>query len=589
MKTVQVGQHTAPEPTWTEIRAYQRRAWLRRRARAAMPRGMRGGAVPDGVPRPLFPQRRFMRTPDKQLGATPAKALPAPPSAAVIALTRLGFGPRPGDVEAFDALGANDSQRLQAWLAQQLDPASIDDSAADARLAQSSFETLDKPLTQLWQDHTMAEDWEIHMQPFWETQLATFVRAIHSRRQLFEVIAEFWHNHFSIYADDFLIGSVWVHNDRDAIRSHALGNFRQMLEAVTQTPAMLFYLDNAFNSEEDANENFARELMELHTLGAAAYFGSLPQNQVPVDEHGVPIGYVEDDVVGAARCLTGWTVESQYVHWQFGETGQFLYWDDWHDHGAKTAVGLNLPANQGPMQDGWDLLDRLASHPATGRHIATKLCRRLLGDSPPQSVIDAAAAVFTDNWQAADQIAQVVSTIVLSPEFLTTWGDKVKRPFEIAASSFRGAGGDLAFELQDDVSNWFYWVYYQTGQPLFSWHPPNGYPDFKAAWNTTSPRVYCWRLANFFVQLWNEDTEEHYFDLLGQTPAETRAAQELVDFWSERILGRPMPTDEEQKLVTFMAQGANPNTDLDLDDWDVQERLRALVALILMSPSFLWR
>jgi uncharacterized protein (DUF1800 family) len=544
----------------------------------------------DGVPAPLFPVRRSMRRPRRQLGGPVDKEVPAPPPAAVVALTRTAFGPRPGDVEAFDALGATDPERLTAYVDQQLDPASIDDSAAEARIAESGFETLEKSLEQLWQEHTLAEDWEVHMQPFWETQLATFLRAIHSERQLLEVMADFWHNHFSVFADDSPEGSVWVHSDRDAIRAHALGNFRQMVEAVTRTPAMLFYLDNAFNSAEDANENYARELLELHTLGADAYLGSLPQSQVPVDGDGWPVGWVEEDVIGAARCLTGWTVDTQWVHWEFGETGTFLYWDEWHDHDPKTVVGLDLPADRPPMQDGWDLLDRICRHPATGRHLAAKLCRRLLGDSPPEAVVDAAAAVFTASWQAPDQIAQVVRTIVSSPEFLATWGDKVKRPFEIAAGAFRGAGGDLPFRLDDGATQWFYWEYYQTGQPLFSWQPPNGFPDFKEAWNTTSPRVMCWRLANFFVQVWDDVGEVYYFDLLAQTPAGVRSAQALVDFWSERILGRPLPDGDEQKLVAFMAQEANPFDDLPIrTDWETQERLRALVALILMSPSFLWR
>jgi uncharacterized protein (DUF1800 family) len=518
------------------------------------------------------------------------KMVPTPPSAAVIALTRAAFGPSPADLAAFEALGASDSERLTAWVDQQLDPASIDDSAAEARLAQSGFQTLGKSVEQLWTQHALADDWEIHMQPFWETRLATWIRAIHSRRQLHEVMVDFWHNHFNVYADDSPYGSVWVHTDRDAIRANALGNFRTMLEAVARTPAMLFYLDNAYNNLFDANENYARELMELHTLGSAVYLGSVPAAQVPTDAEGFPVGYTEEDVIAAARCLTGWTLDSDWVHWEFGNTGAFFYYDEWHDHDPKTILGLSLPANQGPMQDGFDFFDRLAQHPATGRHIALKLCRRLLGDFPPQNVVDAAAAVFTAQWQAPDQIAQTVRTILLAPEFLTTWGDKVKRPLEIAMGAFRGVGADIPFQLADGISDWFTWVYYQTGQPLFGWHPPNGYPDIKAAWNTTSPRVMCWRLANFFVQIHDEDTDQYHFDLLGITPPGVRSPQALVDFWSQRILGRPLPAAEEQSLVDFMAQGANPLTDLDLDnDWEIQERLRALVALVLMSPSFLWR
>ncbi len=301
--------------------------------------------VPDGRPKGLFPGEAFMRSPGtfSKVAAPTPKALPAAPPAAVIALTRLAFGPRPGDIEAFAALGATDAQRLQVYIDQQLNPATIDDSAADARLAQAGFTTLGKSLAQLWQDHVVPDNlpWEEVMRPFYETVLATFLRAIHSRRQLVEVLAEFWHNHFSVYADDFPHGPVWVHSDRDAIRPNVLGNFRQMLEAVAKTPAMLYYLDNRVNSAEDPNENYAREFIELHCLGAENYLGSLPQNQVPRDGQGVPIGYVEEDVIAAASCLSGWTVSDQPWDPEIGDTGTFLYVDSWHDHNAKTILGVN--------------------------------------------------------------------------------------------------------------------------------------------------------------------------------------------------------------------------------------------------------
>ncbi len=565
-------------------RKAERRARLAARAAAGAP------GVPDGLPRALFPERRAMRSPRAKVRTLPVKTVPEPPSAAVIALTRLGFGPSPGAVDEFNALGATDAERLTAYVDQQLDPDAIDDSAAEARIAQSGFTTLDKTLEELWLDHVVnATDWEVIMQPFWETELATFLRAIHSRKQLLELMADFWHNHFNVYAYDFPHGSVWPHTDRDAIRAHALGNFRQLVEAVARTPAMLWYLDNAHNSFEDANENYARELMELHTLGADAYLGSIPQGDVPLDGQGIPIGFVEEDVVAAARCLTGWTVSDRDWDPNIGNTGSFLYYDPWHDHDPKTVLGLDLPANQPPMQDGWDFFDRLAEHPATARHVATKLCRRLIGDAAPESVVTAAAAVFAAQVDAPDQLAQVIRTIVLSDEFLSTWGDKVKRPLEIAASAFRGAGGDLPFALRDPATDYFLYAFYMTGQPLFSWHPPNGYPDVKVAWNTTSPRVLCWRLANTLIMLY-DDAGSFYFDILAQTPAGVRSAQDLVSYWTERILGQPAAALEEAELVDFMAQGHNPTFDLPLDtDEDTQDRLRALIALIFMSPSFLWR
>lgn len=557
---------------------------LRAAAAAYTPREPEGSPAP----LPLGPPPR-MRRPDRT--QENSSALPAPPSAAVIAYTRLAFGPSPGDIDAFNALGANDSQRLTAWINQQTVPASINDSACDARIAQSGFTTLGKSLTQLWADHVVPDGlpWEEVMRPFNETELMTFLRCIHSKRQLLEVMVQFWHDHFNVYADDFPHGPVWPHTDRDAIRPNALGNFRVMLEAIAKTPAMLYYLDNYTNSAEDPNENYARELMELHALGSDVYYGSVLPSSVPRDGNNVPLGYCETDVIEAAKCLTGWTVSDRDWDPNFGNTGNFLYHAPWHDNGVKTFIGTTLPANQPAMKDGRDLFDRLASHPAAGRFIARKIAKRLLGDFPPQSVVDNAAAIFTAHWQSPDQITRVIKSIVLSPQFLTTWGDKVKRPFEIAVSAFRGAGFDLPFRLDDPATDSFRWNYYQAGQPLFGWHPPNGYPDIKFAWNTTSPRVLSWRLANTLIQL-DDVNNVPYFNAYALTPPSARSAVELVSFWTQRILGRPAATTDFDVLVEFMAQGYNPNFDLPLDtDDDTKDRLRTLVALIFMTPSFLFK
>ncbi|MCP4662289.1 MAG: DUF1800 domain-containing protein [bacterium] len=575
-----------PHPRPSPSRAPSRRELLGRSGPAAM--AAAGAMMAPVAGAPAQPPRVAMRSPRRRRPARP-KAVPAPPSAAVIALTRMAFGPRPGDVEAFNSLAGTDSERLTAYVDQQLDPASIDDSVAEARIAQAGFTTLGKTLVELWEDHMLNDQWEEHMRPFYETVLMSFLRAIWSKRQLVEVLADFWHNHFNVFADDFLPGPVWVHTDRDAVRAHLLGNFRQMLEAVAKTPAMLYYLNNNENSQDGPNENYARELLELHALGVENYLGSIPRSQVPLDDQGRPIGYVDEDVTAAARCLTGWTVRDRPWDPEFGDTGAFFYYDPWHDQGAKTILGVELPANQAPMTDGTDLLDLAAEHPGTGRHLARKLCRRLISDDPPQSVVDAAAAVFTAQVDAPDQLAQVVRTILLSDEFLSTWGEKIKRPFEIAVSALRGAQGDLPFRIGDPATEWFLWMVYQTGQALFSWRPPDGYPDRKEAWTSTSPRVMSWRLANMLIEV-QDETDHFYVDVFGQTPAGVRSAHDLVTFWAERILGRPPAAAEQEELIDFMAQGHNPHFDLPLDsDDNVRDRLRALIALIFMSPSFHWR
>ena len=560
-------------------RPKDRRELLRRASKilASLAEPVPGSAATSFVP---------MRTAEGFSRGLASKALPQLPPLGVIALHRMGFGPRPGDLSYFRGLGASADERLAAYVDEQLDPLSLDDSEAEARIAAAGYTTLGKSLTQLWADHEV-DDYMVRRQPLAETVGATFLRAVYSRRQLLEVMADFWHNHFNVHGTEWDFMPTWVHYDRDVIRAHALGNFRQMLEAVAMAPAMLFYLDNAFSADDGPNENYSRELFELHTLGADAYLGVQPQANVPADASGVPTGWVDDDIKEAARCFTGWTVDAPYIG--PNDTGTFYYLADWHDDGAKNVLGRTLPAGQAALQDGRDVLDFLAEHPATARHIALKLCRRLVADFPPAEVVDAAAATFTAEREAPDQIARTVRTILLSDAFRTTWGEKTKRPFEIAASALRAGGSEISFALGDGPTDTFFYLYSHTGQTLFDWPAPNGYPDLRGAWTSTTPRAMSWRLVNWLVDA-RDGADTYLLDVVAQTPADVRSANALADFWIDRILGRPMDAPERQEIVELMAQGFNPSFDLPLGtDEDVRSRLRAMVGLIFMSPAFLWR
>lgn len=513
---------------------------------------------------------------------------PALPPLAVVALNRLGFGPRPGDLDAFQALGATDTARLTAYVDQQLAPASIPDADADARIAAGGFISLGKTLEQLWSDHAVNDpDYEYRTLPQVETERATLIRRIYGERQLLEVLVDFWHDHFSVYSRHYVVMPVFAHYDRDCIRAHALGNFHDMLVAVAQSTAMLYYLDNYTSSADGPNENYARELMELHTLGSENYYGVIPPGDVPTDGGGMPLGFVDEDVFAVTRALTGWSVSNSSWDPDVGNTGLFLYRPEWHDAGAKTVLGNALPAGQ-EMQDGLDVLRILADHPGTGRFVAGKLCRRLIGDGTPSSLVQQAADLFTSLSTAPDQIAQVVRFIVLSDEFRNTWGKKVKRPTEIAVSSLRSVGADLDLSMDSPIAGTFFWLYGMTGHRLFRWKPPNGYPDVAGAWMSASPRVTSWRLTNWFTDA--EVGDVPIFDPTAQTPAGVRSSTALVDFWSDRILGRPMDAAARNEVVDFMAQGRNPGFDLPLDtDVDVQDRLRSMLGLIFLSPDFLWR
>ncbi|MBP9822705.1 MAG: DUF1800 domain-containing protein [Thermoanaerobaculia bacterium] len=545
-----------------------------------------------------------MRRPEGPEG--PGEESLTPPALAVLALTRLAFGPTAGDIAAFNALGGNDLQRLTAWVDQQLAPATLPDAACDARIAASGFSTLGKSLTQLFLDHHVADpEWYERIRPATETELATWTRAVYSKRQLFEVLVDFWHNHFNVYAWEFIEAPLWVHHDRDVIRAHALGNFRQMLEAVVKSPAMLVYLDNYINFAADldgnpvgSNENFAREMIELHCLGAENSHGNLPREQVPGYPN--PTGYCQADVVDVARALTGWTFAIDWVQWDCPEgldnDGHFFYCDEAHDTLPKQVLGTSIPGGGTAASDGAAVLDRLASHPAAGRFIARKLCRRLVGDFPPQSLVDSAGALFTAQWQAPDQIRQVVRHIVLSNEFRTTWGEKVKRPFEIAASALRAGGANFPFTTflaDEDAVNSFHWFFEAGGQALFAWHPPNGYPDVRGAWQSANPRVALWRLVNWLVEA-DQDDNDRFLSIVDATLASpARSAEAIVDFWIARIFGRALAAADRGELVDFMAAGHNPTFALPIhtNDWPdyTQDRLRSLVGLMLMSPEFLWR
>lgn len=541
------------------------------------------------------PQAPIVTTTTERSAPQPTVPLNQPtlPSVAVITLNRMTFGPRPDDPEtsiaAFNALGGDDDARLTAFVDRQLNPTLINDSDLTNRLNQAGFTTLNKTLTQLWTDHRLnSTDYTYRTLPIREVERATFLRAIYSRRQLFEVLAHFWYNHFNIYGWHYDVAPVFVHYDRDVIRANMLGRFRDLLEAVAKSTAMLYYLDNYTSSRAGPNENWAREVFELHTLGAENYLGVLPQTDVPTDLDGKPIGYVDDDVYEATRCFTGWTVANGNNDTS-GNTGQFEYVEEWHDRFQKTVLGTFLPANQTAEIDGETVLDLLAAHPGTARHICRKLCRRFISDTPPDSLIESAAQVFLDQQNASDQLTQVVRHILLSTEFRTTWGEKIKRPFEATVSAVRAGNGDLSFGMNDDDSDTFLWRYGHTGQDLFRWKAPNGYPDVKEDWQGTTSLLMRWRLVNWLVDE-RDAADNYYLDLIGQTPGGVRSANALVDFWIDRILGRTMGASERQDLVDFMAQGNNPDIDLPLDSDDsVQSRLRALVALIMMSPEFQWR
>lgn len=402
----------------------------------------------------------------------------------VHALNRLTFGPRPGDVERVKAIG------LDRWVDMQLTPARIDDSAVDGRLATLDTLTLD-PRT-LIRDYSMpareerqqrqrqnadaggdadaanrmppGEAQRKDRQVLTDLEQAKLLRAVYSERQLEEVLVDFWFNHFNVFAGKGPTRDYVSAYEREAIRPYVFGKFRDMLGATAKHPAMLFYLDNWQSKADGINENYARELLELHTLG-------------------VDGGYTQSDIVNVARAFTGWTMQPRQG------TG-FMFAPRRHDRGTKTVLGHTIPAGGG-VEDGERVLDIVANHPATARHIAKQLAVRFVSDDPPASLVDRVAARFT---KTHGDLREVVRTIVTSPEFYAADARraKVKTPFEFVASALRATNADVrnGVPLVQTLRN--------MGMPPYFCQPPTGYDDTASAWVSAGALV---DRMNFAVDL----------------------------------------------------------------------------------------
>ncbi len=531
--------------------------------------------------------------------------LPTPPMF-VRAYARLTYGLTPTSIQEFNALGTTGTARHDAFVEQQLNWEAIDDSAVEARLAANGYTTLAKTLVQLWADHVASNpEYNIRMRSAWEIQRAALVRAVYSKRQLRELLVTFWHDHFNVQVSDYDAGPVYGHYDRQVTRVHALGNFRSMLESMTRSTSMMYYLDNRSNTRAGPNENFARELLELHTMGAENYLGFVSNpNDVPPcpEDPSFPIGYSDIDVYETAACFTGWSVNSGT-----GGDGTFLYRANNHDAGAKFVLGRYIPPEQAALKDGHDVLDRLAQHPRVAKFICKKLIRRFISDTPSQALIDSASLVFRQNWQSPEQIRLVMRHILLTDEARNSWNNKIRRPFEVAAAAMRALGSDFTLQVGHSKSDEFMYRLGFTGHSPYDWPAPNGFPDTTSAWSGSNNYAMTWKLLNWMSETKfdnaNPDTAPRFVPILETSRAGVPVAQwtatKLVDFWCNRILGYLPESQRRQALIDFMRQNGDAATYViaDTDTWSGtdlkkhynQQRLRSMVSLIVMSPEFFAR
>ena len=463
------------------------------------------------------------------LAASGPTAPPAADQAIVHVLNRAGFGPRADDIERVRGIGIQryiDEQlrpdripdtgmnaRLAGLETIRMSSRQIADEIErpqiEARRERKLQAKDDVPATEPRMPDPLQQKANGVIVELSEQKL---LRAVYSERQLQEVLTDFWFNHFNVDArkgrDRFLL----TEYERDTIRPRVLGTFLDLLEATAKSPAMLFYLDNWMsadpngphlqsenagrrfhrrpgwpeglglrrsaapqprpqgkNAPKGLNENYGRELMELHTLG-------------------VDGGYTQRDVIEVARAFTGWTIENPR------QGGGFKFEPRIHDPGEKIVLGHIIKAGGGES-DGERVLDILAAHPSTARLIATKLARRFVSDTPPPALVDRAAKRFRET---GGDLREVTRTILTSPEFLSpdAYRAKVKTPFEFVVSALRASGADVADArpLVREVQ--------QLGMPLYMCQPPTGYKDTADAWVNTGALV---SRMNFALKLASND------------------------------------------------------------------------------------
>lgn len=412
------------------------------------------------------------------------------------AVSRLTFGPRPGEVDRVNAMGTD------RWIERQLSPDQIGDATLDGLLAElpvwsmqvktlvDSFPPQDIFIRDLRVARGIAPNQQFQLSPddsvalkaintranqlFNEFQAAKVLRAQMSERELVEVMTDFWENHFSVYVGKMPTRFTLLEYDRDVIRPHVLGKFRDLLGAVAHSAAMLYYLDN-YQSVADSNhmtlpelrqaqrtgrrpvnhrrnglnENYGRELLELHTLG-------------------VDGGYTQKDVIAVARTLTGWTLDKPR------EGGGFIFREGQHDAEPKVVLGHVLPAGRGE-EDGEEVLDIISRHPATAHHIAFELARRFVSDTPSAALVNRVAETYR---RTDGDIRAMLRTIFTSPEFFSraAYRAKVKSPFELVLSARRvmNASPDTSSSTAGQIQ--------RMGEQLFGHLAPNGWPETGDQW-----------------------------------------------------------------------------------------------------------
>ncbi|MFN0124482.1 MAG: DUF1800 domain-containing protein [Blastocatellia bacterium] len=421
-----------------------------------------------------------------------------------------------------------------------------------------------------------------------DMQQARILRAVYSQRQLHTVLTDFWFNHFNVYADKGPVKIMLTPYERDTIAPRVLGKFEDLLLATAKSPAMLFYLDNWLSAAADArtpdmyerlrriraargtaaqpgeqmemqkatpakkrgrgiNENYAREIMELHTLG-------------------VDGGYTQKDVMEVARCFTGWTLRNPQ------QGGDFYFASNMHDNGEKVVLGNKIPAGGG-MKDGEDVIRILARHPSTARFIATKLARRFVSDNPPKALIDRTAQVFL---KTDGDLRQVAHALLTAPEFMApeNYRAKIKTPFEMTVSAVRALGAET-----DGTPTFHRWIA-QMGEPLFQCQPPTGYDETAETWVNTGALL---QRMNFALALSANRINGTRVTLPVSASAEPRRSEDIAGEAIKLLLHGDVSAPTRATLGRQIAEGKNTSADPARGR---ESETARVFGLVLGSPEF---
>jgi len=495
---------------------------------AATVASARSAAAQQGTPKPSASRdmvKRLLQQPPAQgfdpFNKQPVSTLKGWDSALTRLVRRVTNGVTEDELKLAHKLGYN------GYLNYHLAPSRIDDAAAQSFVSQN-YPMLSQAGDQLYRlDQRQVLD---------QLSEAALYRAAFSKRQLYERMVEFWSDHFNISFPQ--VNYLKLLDDRDVIRRHAFGKFPDLLKASAHSPAMLEYLDNTRNRQRTLNENYAREIMELHTMGSDG-------------------GYTQTDVSELARVLTGWTIAGR---------GTFNFDPAGHDFGAKTVLGQILPAlpasaGVGGKTEGDQMLDILVKHPSTARYISKKMLRWLLQHEPSATQITAVAAVYT---KTLGDIPSMVRA-VLAPANVTAALPKFKRPYTFVLSTLRAIKPNVT-KVSLTTNRYLTLL----GQPMFYWDPPDGYPDRAEYW--AGGVLQRWNFATYITTTSGELTMDINRFIAVNTP------EGVVDAIGKELFGGEMPARLRGQLLTYLQVQPVPS----------QARVRETIALALSSSTFQW-